>query len=232
MLSKLHERLGTAGLVVALVALFAALAGTAFAATKLNPTQKKEVKKIAQKFAGAPGPQGPAGPAGQTGPKGDAGPVGPVGPQGNPGEPGPQGIPGPFVDQVPSGKTLKGIWSSGAAKEEFNLVPVTFAFPVLPTPTVVFINEAGNLGYEVGPSGPKNGLNEEQIADVCPGSATAPEAEPGFACVYTLEEEELGFAVGAGLIPGLGNPTPYGFSIPLFGVANGWARGTWAVKAQ
>jgi hypothetical protein len=85
MFSKLHERLGTAGLVVAVVALVVALAGTAFAATKLNSTQKKEVKKIAKKYAGKPGPQGPAGLQGAPGAKGDKGD------KGDPGTPGQDG---------------------------------------------------------------------------------------------------------------------------------------------
>jgi hypothetical protein len=76
MFSKLHERLGTAGLVVAVIALIAALTGTAFAAAGLNGKQKKEVKKIAKQFAGkngAPGATGPAGPAGAAGKDGSNG---------------------------------------------------------------------------------------------------------------------------------------------------------------
>jgi Collagen triple helix repeat (20 copies) len=81
MVSKLHERLGTAGLVVAVVALIAALGGTAIAAAGLTGKEKKEVKAIAKKVAkrgpagpqGPPGPQGPAGPAGAKGDKGDPG---------------------------------------------------------------------------------------------------------------------------------------------------------------
>lgn len=82
MFSKLHDRLGTAGLVVAVVALVAALAGTAFAAAGLNPKQKKEVKAIAKKFAGQPGPKGDTGP---QGPQGAAGANGKDGTNGAPG---------------------------------------------------------------------------------------------------------------------------------------------------
>jgi len=73
MFSRLHNRLGTAGLVVAVVALVAALAGTAFAATKLNGTQKKEVEKIAKKFAGKNGTNGAPGANGKDGTNGAAG---------------------------------------------------------------------------------------------------------------------------------------------------------------
>jgi hypothetical protein len=75
MFSKLHDRLGTAGLVVAIVALVAALGGTALAAAGLNNRQKKEVTNIAKKSAkpGPQGPMGPVGPAGGPGAKGDTG---------------------------------------------------------------------------------------------------------------------------------------------------------------
>jgi hypothetical protein len=74
MLRQLHDRLGTAGLVIAVIALVAALTGTAFAAKgALNSKQKKEVEKIAKKYAGKPGAPGTTGPQGVAGPKGDAG---------------------------------------------------------------------------------------------------------------------------------------------------------------
>lgn len=91
MFSKLHERLGTAGLVVAVVALVAALAGTAFAAAGLNGVQKKEVKKIAKKFAGQDGAPGKPGAQGPTGAQGAAGANGKDGQNGAPGAPGKDG---------------------------------------------------------------------------------------------------------------------------------------------
>lgn len=138
MLSRLHNKLGTAGLVVAVVALVAALAGTAIAAAGLNSKQKKEVTKIAKKFAGKRGPTGPAGPAGAagaagkdgavgpvgpagaTGPAGSAGPTGPTGKTGANGTPGPTGptgatgvtgAPWPAGGTLPSGATETGAWS-------------------------------------------------------------------------------------------------------------------------
>ena len=59
MIERIHQKLGTAGFVIAIVALIAALGGTALAAAKLNGTQKKEVEKIAKKYAGKPGAAGP-----------------------------------------------------------------------------------------------------------------------------------------------------------------------------
>ncbi len=86
MFSRIHNKLGGAGLVVAIVALVAAVAGTAFAAAKLNGTQKGEVEKIAKKWAkkipgpaGAKGDTGPAGTKGDQGAKGDTGASGPDG---------------------------------------------------------------------------------------------------------------------------------------------------------
>jgi hypothetical protein len=89
MFAKLHKRLGTPGMVLAVVALIVALAGTAVAAGgHLTSTEKKEVKKIAKKVAkpGPAGPTGPAGPAGPAGPKGDTGLQGEKGDQGADGQ--------------------------------------------------------------------------------------------------------------------------------------------------
>ncbi len=97
MFTRMHNQLGTAGLVVAIVALVAALSGAASAA-KGNPglssKQKQEVKKIAQteaKKLATPGAQGPPGAPGA------AGPVGPAGPKGDPGANGTNGINGKSV---------------------------------------------------------------------------------------------------------------------------------------
>lgn len=91
MFSRIHNKLGTAGLIVAIVALVAALAGTALAAAGLTGKQKKEVTAIAKKYAGKRGPEGPVGPVGPIGPKGDPGAKGD---QGNPGSPGTDGTDG------------------------------------------------------------------------------------------------------------------------------------------
>jgi hypothetical protein len=105
MISRLHRRLGTAGLIVAVVALVLALTGAAFAASgALTGKQKKEVEKIAKKYAGKQGAPGAAGPAGAAGPKGDigaAGQNGAAGPEGKQGIPGVQGNPGASVTNTP-----------------------------------------------------------------------------------------------------------------------------------
>jgi hypothetical protein len=103
MISRIREKLGPAGFVVAVVALVAALAGGAYAASgALTGKQKKEVEKIAKKVSkpgapgtagapGAPGATGPVGPGGPAGAKGDAGVKGDPGAAGAAGQPGPPG---------------------------------------------------------------------------------------------------------------------------------------------
>jgi collagen triple helix repeat protein len=84
----LKDRVGGAGLVVAVFALIAAVAGGAVAAGGLTSQQEKQVKKIAKKFAGKPGKPGAAGPAG---PVGTSGPAGAKGDKGDPGSSGANG---------------------------------------------------------------------------------------------------------------------------------------------
>lgn len=116
MISKLHDRLGTAGLVVAIVALVVALTGTAFAALPgLNSKQKKEVKNIAKQFPGAPGAPGAPGPAGPTGPQGAQGPAG----NGTPGENGKTVLNGSTVPAVGLGTTGDFYIKTGASPEIF-----------------------------------------------------------------------------------------------------------------
>jgi Collagen triple helix repeat (20 copies) len=97
MLSRVHDRLGTAGFVISIVALVVALGGTAFAAAKLSGGEKKEVEKIAKKFAGPKGATGPAGTNGAQGPVGAQGPAGSKGADGTAGAGGAAGAAGKSV---------------------------------------------------------------------------------------------------------------------------------------
>jgi hypothetical protein len=101
MFSRVHQKLGTAGFIIAIVALVAAMSGGAYAASKgLSGKEKKEVQKIAQKEAkkvakkGSAGPKGDTGAAGATGAKGPAGPTGAAGNAGSNGSNGTNGAPG------------------------------------------------------------------------------------------------------------------------------------------
>lgn len=163
MLSRIHNKLGTAGLVVAIVALVAALGGAAFAASKLNPTQKKEVEKIAKreakKFPGPKGPTGPAGPAGPKGATGAAGANGKEGPTGATGETGKTGKTGATGEagacsagnlecSLASGATLTGSWAASDSKNTASMTAISFPLRVSPAPTAVFEAQlVGGVGW-------------------------------------------------------------------------------------
>jgi len=108
MISRIHQKLGTAGFIISIVALVAALGGGAYAAQGgLTGKQKKEVQKIAKaearKFAGKPGQSGAAGATGPAGAKGDTGDAGATGPTGPTGSAGATGAAGPQGDRGPTG---------------------------------------------------------------------------------------------------------------------------------
>jgi Collagen triple helix repeat (20 copies) len=175
MFSRIHEKLGTAGFIVAVIALIAALAGTAIAAAGLNGQQKNEVKSIAKKVAKR-GPIGPAGPIGPTGPAGPQGPAGAAGQQGaqgaagEPGEEGPTGPAGPTETTLPPGKMLTGQWAFRNKGVPAYAV-VTFGLRLNRVPAE----------HEVPPATPK-----------CPGTTSNPEALPGHLCIYVAESFNWG----------------------------------------
>jgi len=176
MLKRIHSKLGTAGLVVAVVALIAAVAGTAFAAGGLTKKQEKRVVKIAKKYAGktgAQGPKGDPGPAGGPGPKGDQGSKGDEGKQGPRGEEGP---PGPTETTLPPGKTETGVWSVSGKGLHVYYADISFPLRLATGPQVI--------------------SNPEESPDLCPGSVGQPEAAPGYFCLYGNESFSNGFYVG------------------------------------
>jgi len=163
----MHNKLGTAGLIVAVVALVAALTGAAFAAGGLTGKQEKQVKKIAKKFAGKPGP---AGPAGTPGAKGDPGTPGSNGTNGTNGTNGKNVVVGTatagecgtggatvqvageaatkravcnggFSEEMESGTTLRGNWNVGQTTPDTNfpMTSVSFlmTYPGATPPTIV-----------------------------------------------------------------------------------------------
>ncbi|HVD40759.1 MAG TPA: hypothetical protein VNC16_07135 [Solirubrobacterales bacterium] len=251
MISRIHNKLGTAGLVVAIVALVAALTGAAYAAQGLNGKQKKEVKKIAKKFAGKQGPQGPAGPAGPQGPAGKDGANGTNGTNGQSvtgtpiasggvcgaatgvkytlnGTPttvcsGEDGETG-FTATLPPGETETGAWAVGAFDSSSQLVSLSFNIPLAEAPEAMhYVNAAGEERTAEG----------EPFHDPtnCLGSPDEPTAPAGDICVYAdneLIEAEGGF-------PGTAffeNLYPTGATFLYFvegGEAKAW--GTWAVTA-
>jgi hypothetical protein len=237
MLSRIHNKLGTAGLVVAIVALVAAMAGTALAAKDvLTKQEKKQVEKIAKKFAGQPGATGPAGPAGAPGAKGATGAagVGTPGPKGATGAPGKTvtgatgatggtgatGATGNIGATLPSGQTEVGRWSYGnTAKEKQGQVwmPISFVIPLSAAPTLHFIPRE-----ESGPAG-------------CPGSASSPEAEPGNLCIYEEAGGNNEATLNSFLTEVATGVEPKSGAVVVFNLVNtaieSNAFGSWAVTA-
>jgi len=218
MISRIHERLGTAGLVVAIVALVAALGGTAFAMAGLNSKQKKEVKGIAKQFAGKPGPKGatgPQGPAGQQGPIGANGKDGAAGPTGPSGSMGATGPAGPTETALPSGKTEIGVWSF--TNHSTGRSWTTISWPL-------HLEGAGSFEMQW------IGVGESSTAQ-CPGNFENPAATAGSICVYAQEVEntETSFPEFATV------PLRAGLVLE-FSTAGGktesWGRGSWAVTAK
>jgi hypothetical protein len=221
MLSRMQSKLGTAGLVTALIALVLAMTGGAYAAkgviiTKLSQISPSVQKKLKGK-QGAVGPVGPAGPqgaAGSPGAKGDTGARGPEGPEGPQGKDGPAG---PTETKLPSGKTLTGTWELN----DINLpvIWVNFSFPLRVEPNL-FQTASGEPEY----------ISESDSASTnCPGDVEHPEALPGHICIYA--------GIESNVIDGEVNFAEDGSSgfVRKFEAVDStersFARGTWAVTA-
>ena len=211
MFQRIHEKLGTAGFVIAIVALIAALSGGAYAASGgLTGKQKKEVEKFAKNLAGKPGANGTNGTNGTSGGKGDTGANGPQGaqgaqgPQGAQGKQGIQGLPGEdgktgFTEFLPKGEEEKGIWTAFATSfEEKEIFPtalgsISFSIPLNPAavPTssaFVFTSEATEneqFGKNETTGEPCVVGEAECEPTGCEGTLQEPTASPGVLCVYT-----------------------------------------------
>lgn len=173
MLSRIHQKLGTAGFVISIVALVAALGGGAYANSKLSGKQKLEVEKITKRLIGDAGTEGPPGLAG---PPGSPGKEGTIGKEGAPGKDGESGYP----DVLPSGKTETGTFGGAEANAERGsvwevIVPISFTIPM-----PVASEEAYFLNLNETEKGAGTGG--------CTGTAAKPTAPPGTLCLYTAEE--------------------------------------------
>jgi hypothetical protein len=230
MVSKFHQRVGTAGLVLAMVALVAALGGGAYAASGgLTAKQKKEVTKIAQteakKYAGkqgANGATGPAGPTGTAGAKGDNGAVGEKGSNGTAGVPGEVGPAGPTETTLPPGKTETGDWSVFNAPGGEPFLSISFQLRAGFEPLVTWVEAGGNPT-----SGPCKG-----------GSSADPIAEPGNLCIFAHHVINLGegeFSEPAFSTASIYTADPTSGFVAEFVVPNhaasGYATGSWALTA-
>ena len=220
--------------VVAYLALFIALGGVSYAAVTLpaNSVGTKQIKKSAVKnsdlgnravttakvkdgsllsvdfkpgqlVAGAPGS------------------IGPRGPQGLKGDAGTNGAAGPFVDTLPSGKSLKGAYmmrGTAAVISASAGADISFSIPLAAAPTGHFL---------------KSGA--APTAD-CPGSASVPTAAPGHVCIYegyTQNMSSRGFQDPVTAVTG-STTRPYGIGVVglVTAVAGNFiSSGGWAVTA-
>jgi len=254
--SKVHNKLGTAGLVVAIVALVAALTGVAFAAAGLNSKQKKEVKNIAKQFAGkngAPGGTGPAGPKGDQGAKGDTGEKGAKGDTGATGQAGMCSEENPEC-KLASGATLTGEFGAFTTKtgtlSGSSLASISFPVRVQPAPTALYQGKIGpfSVGQKLEDGNasvyphPIEEFSVEEFEalqaafeEVCPGNFDEPEAASSFLCIYTGAAE--GMMVAPNGLPSLdeaanefGIDLPYQFELEGTNTpGSATLRGSWAV---
>lgn len=225
MISRIRQKLGPAGFIVAIVALVAALAGGAYAASgALTGKQKKEVEKIAKKFAGVPGATGPAGAAGAAGKDGASGKAGANGKDGANGKsvefgaaPTPEecefggvtvvageppskkpvcnGETG-YSAELPPEATETGTWWFEGNNEEIAGAPISFPIPLSVADAAAI---TVNVWRESKPTKPA----------ACLGTPDAPEAEAGALCLYVpTAAESVGFAITAGQVfkPSLAEP--------------------------
>lgn len=251
MISRIHQKLGTAGFIISIVALVAALCGGAYAAGGgLTGKQKKEVTKIAKKYAGKPGATGAQGPAGTAGAKGDTGAKGEKGDTGSPGEPGANGK---SIEAFPiasgqtacsgNGGTELEVEGSAEPEEVCNGSPWT-AGGTLPTGATetgtwsasglqgaevyVPISFAIPLGTEL--IGGKTHVVPADGEGVCTGTAAAPKAPVGELCVYKQAFSEVSLFGVVNISTAQTGTGKSGAFIALEGVtSSSQAYGTWAV---
>ncbi len=255
MIARLHDRIGTAGLVVAVVALVAALSGAAYAASGgLTPKEKKEVKRIAKSFQGV----GPAGPQGAPGANGKDGANGTNGVDGAAGTNGVDGksiiagteAPDPEGPCVEGGTWFEvedsgikryacngvageggsgggGVLAPGESQKGVWAVEDESSFFMLPItfPRPLASDVGFNLISEPTEGGAKTALAGD--AGNCPGTTEDPEAEPGEFCMYAREFSGLSLSTA--------NAYTYdrsaGFVVEFSITDLGYGAGTWAVTA-
>jgi len=215
-MDRFTRHVPSAAMWVACVALVMAATGGAFAATGLigsgqvrnNSLTGLDIKDRSvrlkdlrasdvAKLRGRPGPQGIKGAQGAQGA---------------------QGPPGPFVDTLPSGKSLKGAYAMIGHGTGRTGEGISFGIPLSSAPTAHYI--------DVG----------EQPPSQCPGTAAAPAAAPGHLCIYEAQN------VGPVNVPSFEDPitSATGSTTRSFGIAvvgnsgtagDYRATGSWAVTA-
>jgi Collagen triple helix repeat (20 copies) len=224
MLHKFQDRIGTAGLIVAIIALVMALGGGAYAASNSGDGSKATASAKAKQgprgpkgpkgapgspgATGAQGPPGPAGPKGDAGEQGEKGIQGIQGKQGEKGEKGEQGIQGapgsPWTagGTLPSGATETGNWffNAPAPKVKVDVEGSTQEIVIAQNYYAAPISFPIPLAVELDGAHVHLGFQESggafEPGAACPGKVKKPEAAAGELCVYESE------AVAANVQPG------------------------------
>lgn len=130
----------------------------------------------------------------------------------------------PFVERLPSGKTLRGAWYLGAYVEGGGTThqatdSISFGHRLSEAPSVQVI--------------PPNGASTA----ACPGSVEVPSASPGYLCIYTGKQYGTVFDVGVlDTRTNTKGASPFGAGLYIYpnGAADTayGAQGTWAVRAK
>ena len=215
-------------LIVSIVALIVALGGTGYAALKLpsNSVGAKQIKRNAvtspkvkngsllkSDFKAGQLPAGARGPQGAKGEKGDKGDAGLNGTNGT------NGTPGPLVDTLPSGKTLRGIYAMGthaSGPSHYISGAISFPFPLASAPTPHVIGDGQTPPAE------------------CPGNEGNPQAAAGHLCVYEASKlNTSGPPETCDPTSGCPSVNRHGVGIQIFAAGAGVfnSSGTWAVTA-
>jgi Collagen triple helix repeat (20 copies) len=137
------------------------------------------------------------------------------------------------TEPLPVGQSLSGAWgTSGGRVEGFkgdlSLVSISFPIAVSPAPTVLLQFTVGSeLGLLITD---EHSSPTTEFAVHCPGSFTAPDAEPGFLCIYYGEKNAvLENTDPATLLEGANT---FGVVLPFrIEQENGRSKGSWAVTA-
>jgi hypothetical protein len=183
-MKRISGNLTYANVMVTVLTILVVGGGSAYAATRLGKESvgtaqlKKEAvtpaklsKAAKATLTGASGQTGPVGPSGAQGSKGDTGPEGPEGRQGRTGEP------GPLLDELPSGRTEKGVFGlEGTAATVESRAATSLSFPI-PLPP------EGALAHTVSPGDPASAA--------CPGTVAEPQAEAGWFCLYVARTSNV-----------------------------------------
>src|SRR5689334_15988724 len=162
--------------------------------------------------------------------------AGDQGAKGDQGLKGDTGAPGPFPAELPSGKTLTGVYSDtgvATAGSQYFDSPIAFGFRFASAPTAVIVGISDTA--------------EQAAAAGCPGTAADPQAAPGKLCVYemgrantaALGVDEAGGAVARVEVyapPTNGAPestTRFGAIIEVYSAAAGnlYSNGVWAATS-